>query len=381
MAHLATPLSWIEISQAALTHNLREIRKIIGPAVQIFPCVKANAYGHGLGQAAQAMAEAGVTGFSVAEFEEARCLRNLGLVQPIQIMSPLPDAHIHAAADADLWVWVHDLPDAQRIAHGVKDCAKRLNVAVKVDTGMGRFGVVLAEVEELLRFIQKTTCLQVVSVATHFATSDLDDALFAMQRADFEQSKHLSTRIMGSAPLCFQSANSAALLRSAQTHGDIVRPGLAIYGYWPTAPLYGLAAVQRLFLRPALTWKTRILQIKRLAAGANVGYGGHTKLEKATLVATIPVGYAQGLDRRLSKHGAVLAGGKRAALLGNVCMNATMIDVSEVSDLQVGDEVVIIGRQGDVTQSAEDLAQGMGAMVYEVLVQLSPLIERRLINE
>lgn len=380
MAQLATPLSWIEISHTALIHNLHEIRKVVGSTVQIFPCVKANAYGHGIALVAQAMIESGVAGFSVAEFEEACCLRNQGISQPIQIMSPLPDAHIHAAANADLWVWVHDLPDAQRVIQGIKGCAKGLNVVVKVDTGMGRFGVAPAEVEELLHFLQKSPSVQVVSVATHFATADLDDALFALQRDDFAQGKRLATQVMGRTPLRFQSANSAALLRSAQMPGDIVRPGLAVYGYWPAPALYPVAEAQQVSLRPVLAWKTRLLQIKRLAAGANVGYGGQTRLEKPTLVATIPVGYAHGLNRRLSQRGTVLVGGKQVALLGNICMNVAMIDVSTVDDVRVGDEVVLIGKQGSVTQSAADLARSMGAIPYEVLVQLSPAIERRLIE-
>lgn len=380
MAQLATPLSWIEISQTALRHNLREIRKVVGSTVQIFPCVKANAYGHGVAYVAQAMIESGVAGFSVAEFEEACSLREQNVTHPIRIMSPLPDAHLHAAANADLWVWVHDLPDAQRVIQGVKDCAKSLNVVVKVDTGMGRFGAALAEVEELLQFIQKSNRVQVVSVATHFATADLADALFVSQQEGFAQSKRLATRVMGDTPLRFQSANSAALLREAQTPGAIVRPGLAVYGYWPAPTLDPVAAAQQVSLRPVLAWKTRLLQIKRLPAGANVGYGGRTRLEKPTLVGTIPVGYAHGLDRRLSQRGTVLVGGKQVALLGNICMNVAMVDVSAVDDVQVGDEVVLIGKQGAVTQSAADLAQAMGAIVYEVLVQLSPAIERRLIE-
>lgn len=380
MAQLATPLSWIEISHTALLHNLHEIRKVVGSTVQIFPCVKANAYGHGVAWVAQAMIESGAAGFSVAEFEEACCLRNQGIRQPIQIMSPLPDAHLDAAAQAEMWVWVHDLPDAQRVLQGVKDCAKSLNVVVKVDTGMGRFGVAPAEVEELLQFIQKSSRVQVVSVATHFATADLDDALFALQRDGFAQSKRLAMRVMACTPLRFQSANSAALLRGVQAQGDIVRPGLAVYGYWPTPALDPVAEAQQVSLRPVLAWKTRLLQIKRLAAGANVGYGGQTRLEKPTLVATIPVGYAHGLDRRLSQRGTVLVGGKQIPLLGNICMNVAMLDVSAVDDVQVGDEVVIIGNQGNVTQTAADLAQRMGAITYEVLVQLSPSIERRLIE-
>lgn len=378
MAHLATPLAWFEISQAALTHNLRAIRKVVGPAVQIYSCVKANAYGHGLELMAKLLAEAGVDGFSVADFEEAVRLRQHGIRKPIQVMSPLPDADGEAAIGYDLWVWLHDVEDARRLENRVAGQPQRLQVVVKVDTGMGRLGVVQTEVEQLLRFVKESRSLQLVSVATHFATADLGDALFWQQQASFATIQQTARAIMGNAPLHFQSANSAAVLQQPHTCGDIVRPGLAIYGYWPNAAMEHLAASKGVALQPVLAWKTQLVQIKRLESGANIGYGGQTKANKVSQLGIIPVGYAHGLDYRLSHRGKCLIGGRQAPLLGNICMNITMVNLSDLDKAQVGDEVTILGSQGEQTQTAAMLVKGTGKMVYEVLVNLSPWLERRL---
>ncbi len=376
MSYLATPLSWIEISRSAVSHNLAEIRKVVGPAVQIFPCVKANAYGHGLAQMEKILAAVGVDGFAVTDFAEALSLRRQGVRQPIQVMSPLSNADVSAAANHDLWVWLHDLADMRRVEDALAGSAKKLQVVIKVDTGMGRLGVTLAELEGLLRSIKESRGLQVVSLATHFATADLGDDLFQQQKVNFARAKQITAAVLGDTSIALQSANSAAILRDGQTHGDMVRPGLAIYGYWPAVAMASLPQNKQITLRPALSWKTRIVQVKTLADGVNVGYGGKTKTAKVTKLGMLPVGYAHGVGYRLSNRGRVLVGGQRAAILGNDCMNITMIDLTDIEGVQVGDEVVLIGEQGNMRQTAADLASVMGTMVYEVLVNLSPLLTR-----
>jgi len=380
MSYLATPLSWIEISQSAIIHNIREIRKLVGQEVQIFSCVKANAYGHGLLQLTKILAEADIDGFAVTDFEEALTLRDQGIQQPIQVMSPLSTAAVGEAARHDLWVWIHDMAAVNRIEQELADQTQKLSVVVKVDTGMGRLGIAPAELEPLLRAIQQSSHVQVVSVASHFATADLGGALFQQQKANFAHAKQLTAAISGDVGIAFQCANSAAILRDAATHGDMVRPGLAMYGYWPAAAVTRLAQSKHIALQPALSWKTRLVQVKTLAAGANVGYGGKTQTTKVTKLGILPVGYAHGLGYRLSNRGEVLVGGQRVPILGNDCMNVTMIDITDVEGAQLGDEVVIIGKQGTAQQTAEDLAQAMSTMVYEVLVNLSPLLERRIIQ-
>ncbi|MBX3014443.1 MAG: alanine racemase [Caldilineaceae bacterium] len=379
MAHLTTPLAWFELSQAALQHNIETIRQIVGPGVALWPCVKANAYGHGLEPMATLLLETGVDGFSVADFEEAIRLRQHGVQKPIQVMSPISDSHLPEALDQQIWVWVHDLEQAKRLAHGAANQSSPLAIVVKVDTGMGRLGVSLTEVEALLHFVQTSPQLRLMSVATHFATADLGDDLFLQQQEAFACVKQAVQRIMSEQTILFQSSNSGALLRIPHQRGDLVRPGLATYGYWPSVATQQLARSRQVALQPVLSWKTQLVQMKTLEHGANIGYGGKTQSTKPTQLGILPIGYAHGLDHRLSNQGSVLAGSQPVKILGNVCMNVAMVDLTEVPTAQVGDEVILIGHQGEVAQTAEELATQMGTIVYAVLVNLAPWIERRLV--
>lgn len=374
---LSEPLTWIELSKSALEHNLQQIRRLIGNHAKIFPCVKSNAYGHGLEEIGTLLKEINVEGFSVADLTEARQLLELRITKPIQIMSPLPAMEAPRLTGVNVWVWIHDLESAKNIEKEVERSGARLKVVMKVDTGMGRLGVGIEDYVELLQFIVNSEHLELMSVATHFATADKQDELFRQQCDLFEAVKKKVHSIVGDSPVLFQAANSAAILGEPRTHGDIVRPGLAIYGYWPTEQTAKMAAGSGIVLKQVLQWKAILVQVKNLAEGANVGYGGIFEAAQNMKLGVVPVGYAHGLDYRLGNKGSLVLGGKLAPIVGNICMNLTMVDVTEVEGVKAGDEVEIVSS----AQSAIELTQKGELFLYEMLTRLSSEIIRQKTEE
>lgn len=367
--------TWIEISRSALAHNLGELRKLAGADVKLFPCVKANAYGHGLEVTGRLLAELGIEGFSVADMSDARALRNSGISLPIQVMTPLSTALAKEAAELQIWVWVHRLEEVKALTQELSLKGKKLSVVVKVDTGMHRLGAGFEEYELMIEEISRAKNLELISVATHYATADLQDELFFHQKEVFEKVKQ-TVEMKVKTPVIFQSANSAALASETISNEQVMRPGIAIYGYWPTEDINTAMEKRGLLLKPVLTWKAQIQLLKVVNEGEAIGYGGTFVAMEQSMIAIVPVGYAQGVNYRLSGKGMMQIEDKEVAMRGSISMNLTALDVTETKSIKVGDDVIVL----NAACGANHWAELAGTIRYDILTGISSAIERRIVD-
>lgn len=361
---MGTP-SWnrVEVDRAALRHNFRQVRKLVGPTVGILAVVKADAYGHGLVPSAQAFAEAGATAFGVAEVEEGVRLRQAGIAGQIVIMLGVDRQGAEEAVAHDLTPVVYTLEvlealDAQAVKIG---CRK--GVQIKVDVGMGRLGLLPHELEPFIASLHRFPNLYLSGIASHFPKADVEgDSLTEEQYGVFQE---LLARVQGVGEgRISHVANSATLLRYPRMRCDLVRPGISLYGCYPADWLHQVSALD---LRPVMRFVTTVLQVKEIPAGQGVSYGHRYVTERPTRLAVLPVGYDDGYLRRMTGKGEVLLAGKRAPIRGMICMNACMADVTDIPEVKVGDEVVLLGRQGAGEIRAEEIARWSDTINYEIL--------------
>ena len=357
----------VEISLSALRHNLRQVAGRVG-TVSIIAVVKANAYGHGVVPVARTLLEAGAHQLGVATLAEGQELRQAGIPAPILVLSGIFPENLSLLQELNLTP-VLPSRDALLMAGrlGTPHSAP-LPVHLKVDTGMSRLGLTREEFLDLLRSDWPPT-LRLEGLMSHLASADAREA--ASAEAQLARFRDLldAAKAAGLAVPAAHIANSAAILRFPASYFDCVRPGLMLYGYvnGPTAAAD---------LRPALSWKTRIMQVKRVGAGQPVSYGGTFVTSRPSTLAILPVGYADGYSRALSNRGRVLVGGRAVPIVGRVCMDLTVIDVSVLPDVRPGDEAILLGRQGAAAITADDLAAWQDTISYEVLCQISPRLPR-----
>ena len=375
-------LTWIEISLSALENNIREFRRIIGAKTLLCPCVKANAYGHGLVEAARIFLSAGADWLSVNALFEARELRRADISAPIYILGYVPPEGLREALELDCRLVVFDKDHIKAIARAAQAAGRRARVHIKVETGSNRMGVRLDGLVEFARFIQKQKLVEIEGLATHFANiEDTTDHTFAeLQLHRFTEASDLLQSAGISVPIR-HCANSAATILFPKTHFEMVRLGIAGYGMWPSNETYVSFVKERknnFNLAPAFTWKTRIAQIKTVPAGEFVGYGCTYKTSHKTRLAIIPIGYYDGYDRGIA-GGHVLIRGRRAAIRGRICMNMLMAEVTDIPAVKAEDEVVLIGRSGDECISAELFAQWAATINYEVTTRVNQRIARILV--
>lgn len=355
---------WAEIDQEALRHNARLVRERVGAAVELLAVVKANGYGHGMVGVAKALAR-DAQFFGVANLEEAVTLRT-EVQQPIIILGPALAAERPAIASGGFIPSISTLEEAREFDR----CAKNSPVAINfvIDTGMGRMGVVQTEALALFRKILDLPKVKVHSLSTHLPVSNEDPEF---TRAELAQFGDLVRKVRMEFPGEYRAhvLPSAGVLAYAHSPFDVARAGLILYGIPPLPGYDGL-------LRPAMTWKTRIALIRNLPAGHGISYGRTFVTPREMRVATLSAGYADGYPRHLSnRDAAVLVRGKRCSLLGVVTMDLMMIDVSEV-DAQVGDEVVLMGRQGEAEISAVELADRIGTISWEIIARIGSRVQR-----
>jgi len=364
--------TYIEINLSAIRHNLEEVRQAVGPERRILAPVKANAYGHGMLQVARTALEAGASMLGVAYLDEAVALRQAGIGAPILIFgSELPENApeiVHWGLRATLCTY--------ELAKALSQAAVRLRrnavVHIKVDTGMGRIGLKVEEIREFLRRILELPGIVVEGIYTHFATADgSGDGEFALAQMEHFRRVVSQLRKEGMELPIAHAANSAAVLRFPSAHLDMVRPGIMLYGLEPFPGASYLADI-----RPAMTLKSRIVFLKEVPPGASVSYGRTFVAGRRTRIATVPIGYGDGYPRALSNRGKALVRGKRARIVGNICMDQLMLDVTHVEGVRVGDEVVLIGEQGDERITAEELASLAGTINYEIVTSLNGRIPR-----
>lgn len=353
--------SWVEIDLEALANNVRALKALIGPQVALFAVVKADAYGHGAVAAARVALLNGATYLAVASMAEALALRDAGINAPILVMSYTPTQAIRQAVRQQITVTVYDLELAREYDRLARENGGRLKVHIKIDTGMGRIGVLAGNAMPFFRHLLKLNHLEIEGIYTHYANADSDPAATAEQTRLFK-SVLVPLKASGYQFKYIHAANSAATLTDKETHFNAVRCGLALYGLSPSPT----AQVPSSF-RPVMSWRTVIASVKVLPPGHPVGYGSTYRTSDEEKVAVIPVGYADGLRRAPQHQGYVLVHGQRAPIRGRVSMEKTVISVHHIPNVSIGDEVTLLGTQGNETISADEIAERWGTINYEVV--------------
>ncbi|MDD2465452.1 MAG: alanine racemase [Desulfobulbus sp.] len=371
-------LNRVTVSRSALIHNFRLCRRLAQGAA-IMPLIKSDGYGHGQVDCARIFADEGAAAFGVAEVVEGIRLRDAGITLPILVLAGVIPQTLSALVEANLTPVV---ADRQVLAELALLAAKRdtpLEVHIKLDAGMGRQGVLPDDFVDLVQAVREQKHLQLGGVMAHFPLADdrrsaNSEEVLAVFKQTTAQLSHL---IPGKC--CLHLANSGGLFYVADARLDMVRPGIALYGYYPDG-LEGRATAAPPLLQPAMRFATRVLQVREVPAGKGLGYGHlHTTSHPAT-IAVLPVGYEDGYLRILTNRASVLVNGQRAPVVGRISMNLTLVDVTGLGLVQPGDEVVLLGRQGEAEITADDIATWMETISYEVLCLFGNLNDRELVD-
>jgi alanine racemase len=367
--------TWVEIDLDNLVHNYRIMKAAVGPDVAIMPAVKADSYGHGAVECARALESAGADWFGVALPEEGLELRDAGITRPILCLGGFWEGQEQSLAAGNLTPVIFRIDLLERLSREARDRGRVLDYHLKVDTGMGRLGVPFSRLGEFLDAAWMFSNVKLDGVMTHFASADMPEK----GRFTWEQIARLEAtvemvRSRGHRPTWVHQSNTAAAHAIPESRGNMVRLGGAIYGLWrdSTDP-----TVAPLDWRPVLSFRSRVTFLKAVRAGAALGYGNTFVTARESRIATLPVGYQDGLRRALSNRGRVLVRGQVAPIVGRVSMDLTLVDVTEVVGLELNDEVVIIGSQeGELQITAEDLAREIGSTSYEVTCGISRRVPR-----
>ena len=373
---------WIEIDGNLLIHNLELFRKTIGKDASLLAVVKANAYGHGLLEIVPKAAEV-AEWFGVHTAEEARQIRRLGSNVPILIMGFVPPSELYDL-DCNHHLVVSSSQSLEWIASYRQRTGVRLPIHIKVDTGAKRQGVSVDALPKLFDSASQQS-IDVVGVASHFANIEdtIEHEFARVQLQRFREALEVVQRELKELPPYIHASCSAAALLFRETDFTLARVGISMYGHWPSRETRLSWSMEHqgdgVNLHPVLTWKTLVGQFQLVDRGESVGYGRTWTARRPTQLAVIPVGYADGYSRSLGNRGRVLIRGRSASVVGRVCMNILMADVTDIPDVSVGDEVVLIGRQGEEEVHVEELASLSETINYEFLARLSPAITRSMV--
>jgi len=374
-------LNWVEIDATALGNNLRLFRERVGNTVQLAPVIKSNAYGHGLLTVAGLCQGDGADRFCVNSLEEAAALRQAGVKLPILVLGYVELDDLAELVGLDLEPVVADLAALQQLEAAAQACRREVKVHLKAETGTHRRGAPGEELATMVGLLRDSEILRLEGLSTHYANiEDTTDHSFATQQiAAFQSIRTEVEQSLGyPVPTC-HTACSAATLLLKETHMDLVRIGISLYGLWPSREtmISCRESVGPLpDLQPVLTWKSRVAQVRTVPEGDYVGYGCTWRTGRESRIAVLPVGYNEGYDRRLSGVAHVLIRGRRAPVRGRVCMNMCMVDVTDIPDVSLEDEVVLLGRQGDEALAAEQLAAWCGTIAYELVTRIDPSLPR-----
>lgn len=373
-------LNWVEISKAALAHNAQVFRKQLGSNVIFAAAVKGNAYGHGMIECVKVFLENGADFLCVNALFEAQKLRKAGIQAPILIIGYVPLADLHTAVALGFHLVVYNSETIEYLAR-LKQVSK---IHLKIETGNHRQGIELNDLQKMLTLIKKYPQVQIVGASTHFA--NIEDRLnhdYALEQLRlFGQALEMIEK--SGIELSYKHcANSAATLIFPESHFNFARPGVGLYGFWPSEKTRLSAERQGLNieLKPALTWKTRIIQIKDVKKGALISYGCTYEMPHKGRIAVLPTGYYDGYPRLLGNKARVLINGQYAPVVGRICMNMFMVDVTDIDGVKLEQEVVLLGKQGKNQVSAEELADWSQTINYEVTTRINERIPRIFIND
>ncbi len=359
----------------ALAHNVRALRESVGKR-KVCAAVKADAYGHGALVVSHTLSRAGVEMFGVAMTEEAVDLRISGIREPIVLLTAVPSADIDLLLEYSITACVAEEDFAAELADAALEHNTVAEVHVNVDTGMHRMGLNWEEAAKVILHIHSLDGLRISGIFSHFACSDADDLDFSREQVRRFRSTLSQLRRAGMELPLIHMANSNAVLRLPEAHFDAVRPGLMLYGLFSRPELRA-----RVQLEPVLSMRTRIMQCRRLAEGEKLGYGRTFTTWRDSVIATLPVGYHDGFIRQFSNTGEVLVRGRRVPVVGRVCMDQTLVDVTDVPDAQPGDEVVIYGAQGTDSISVEEMANRVERIPYELTCSVGPRVRREFVQD
>ncbi len=361
---------WVEVDLEAIKENISSLKNLIAPSALFMAVVKANAYGHGAVEVARVALEGGAERLGVVMVEEALELKEAGITQPIHLLAEPPVAAIPLIVKEDIIPAVYSLAFIRALNREAAKAEKRQKVHVKLDTGMNRVGLPIEQVENFFSEITSLSNLEVEGIFTHFALADNPQSDFTLIQLERFLKAVKKIEAYTIIPLK-HVANSGAAIFFPQTHLDMVRVGIALYGLHPSRASKG-----KINLKPALSWKTKISYLKTVPAGQGISYGHSFVTNVETRIATLPVGYADGYTRLLSNRCHVLIKGKRCPAIGTICMDQFMVDVTSVNGVEAGDEVVLIGKQGNEEITADELAEILGTINYEIVCKIDSRIPR-----
>ncbi|UCF04623.1 MAG: alanine racemase [bacterium] len=362
--------AWVEVSLDAMKWNIDRIREHIPGNVRILLVVKADAYGHGAVRIARFAAECDVHMLGVATLDEGKELREAGITLPILILSPVLTEELDHVLENGLAVTASTFDFAVEASRAAGRCGRPCALHVEVDTGMGRAGLGQEEAIETIQKMKRLEGIELEGIFTHFPASDSDADFTRDQIASFTGIVD-TLQEAGIAFTYIHCANSAAILNFPSSHFNMIRPGLLVYGHAPSVVLR-----DRIEVLPIMSFKTKLVLVRNMPTGASISYGRTYITPEPVKMGIVPVGYGHGMSHRLSNEGRMLFRGERVPIIGRVTMDMTMIDLSEFPDAQVGEEVVIFGRQGEGEITADHIAQWDGTLNYEVLCRISKRVVR-----
>src|SRR3989344_2711334 len=368
--------TWIEVSQQALKNNYGVFRRLVGQKCLMMAVVKSNAYGHGLIDFSRATENLGVEWFGVDSIIEAESLRESGLKKPILVLGYTLQNKIKSALKNDVSLTISDFQSLKNLKNIDKNNSK-LKIHLKIDTGMHRQGFFISEIPDVIKILKsKTLPVILEGIYTHFssAKNPAFPSATLSQLREFKKVINLLESAGFKIPIKHASATAGTII-FPQSHFDLVRIGIGLHGLWPSKETKE-AFKGKLKLEPVLSWKTIVGQIKNLPQGSSIGYDLTETLNRPSRVAVLPIGYWHGLPRSLSSIGKALINGNEARILGRVSMDMISVDITDIKNVKVGNEVVLIGKSGKLEFSADNMADLSDTSSYEIVTRLNPLIKR-----
>lgn len=373
-------LQWIELDRSALLHNLKQFRRLIGKRRYLLAMVKADAYGHGMLETARLALSGEADWLGVHSLEEGIALRNAGVDAPVLVVGYVLQSRLEEAVRQDLRLTVYNRATVGRLERICRRIGKKAHLHLKVETGTYRQGLENAALVTLAKAVQAGPNLILEGISSHYANIEdtTDHAYAGFQLKNFQRNLAQLAEAGIEIPLRHMSCSAAAML-FPETHFEMVRVGIGLYGLWPSRETYVsslMSEQEPIKLRPVLSWKARVAQVKSVPAGAFVGYGCTYRATRRLRLALVPVGYYDGYPRQLSNVAYALVKGRRAPLRGRVAMDFIALDVTDLHGVKQEDEVVLLGEMGEETLTADTLAAWAGTINYEIVARLHPGIPR-----
>ncbi len=359
----------VTVDLNAIRHNYCEIRRVVPEAQQIICVIKSNAYGHGIKEVGMALTQAGARYFAVRDLGEGRALRQAGVKAPILLLLGMIEDSYSYLIQYQLTPVIYNLQTARAFNDYLALQQRKHPVHIKIDTGMTRLGVTLDQLPFFLGKLKELQQLQVEGFLSHLADAS-DEKYTALQKKNWDQANQYLTEAGWDLPLS-HLANSVGATKNLFNETALVRAGLILYGCYPDPQLR-----ERIHLKPALSWRTEILDIKSVPTGTPVSYQMTFTTTRPSKIAILPVGYADGYPRLLSNRGHVLICGQKAPILGRVCMDLTMVDITDIADAQIGAPVTLLGTDGALEIQADDLAQWAETISYEIITRIAARVPR-----